>query len=209
MTPSESTESTVLLVDDDEAVQRGLGRLIRTAGYSVATYRSAQEFLAAEPPESPACIVLDVQLPGLSGLDLQELLREAELPLSIVFITGHGDIPMSVRAMKKGAVDFLPKPVDEEQLFAAIEEGLRRDRESRSRHEVVEELTRRAERLTPREREVFELVVQGLLNKQIALELGTAEKTIKVHRGRVMRKMEANSVTDLVRFFEILQTSGK
>jgi len=195
-------EGAVFIVDDEAAVRRGLGRLIGSAGYSVTTCETAQEFLDTDPPLGPACLVLDVRLPGLSGLDMQEALSEAGPTVPIVFITGHGDIPMSVKAMKHGAVDFLPKPVDEQVLLAAIEEALRRSRVERQEHKAVAEIQHRADKLTPREREVFALVVTGMLNKQIAGELGATEKTIKVHRGRMMKKMQANSVTDLVRFAE-------
>ena len=204
MTPA---EGTVVLVEDDEAVRRALSRLLKAAGYDVISFDSADAFLEAGSPAGPVCLVLDVRLPGLSGLDLQERLEDSDLPTSIVFITGHGDLPMGVRAMKKGAVDFLTKPVDEVQLIAAIEQGISRDREERGAHEELAELRERVARLTPREHEVFSLVVTGMLNRQIAQQLGAAKNTIKVHRARVMRKMEADSVADLVRFADRLGVS--
>jgi FixJ family two-component response regulator len=190
----------VFVVDDDDSVRKSLVRLLRSVGYAIRSYASAGAFLDdwRRDPAS-GCIVLDVQLPGLNGLDLQELVRSSDRPLPIIFITGHGDIPMSVRAMKAGAIDFLPKPFQDESLLRAIEEALayhlRRQREL-SEHESA---AARHATLTPREREVMMLVVSGLANKHIAAKLGTCMKTIKVHRARVMEKMNVRSVADLVR----------
>jgi len=196
------TEGIVFVVDDDAAVRRALERLIKSVGLAVETFASAQEFLRRDPPDGPACVVTDVRMPGLSGLDLQKELAEADLSMPIVFMTGHGTVPMSVRAMKAGAVDFLQKPVDEQVLLDAIHQAL--ERGSREQEESAQhaEIQQRIELLTAREREVFELVVSGMLNKQIAAELGASEKTIKVHRGRVMQKMKADSLADLVRMAE-------
>jgi FixJ family two-component response regulator len=197
----DETKAIVFVIDDDDAIRRSLERLVRTVGLEVVTFESAREFLDLEhgPPDGPACLVLDVRLPGLSGLDLQTKLLEAGFNVPIIFMTGHGTIPMSVRAMKAGAVDFLQKPFDEQELLDAINQALEHDLESRKTESGRLQLRRRMETLTPRELEVFELVVRGLLNKQIAAELGASEKTIKVHRARVMQKMEADSLADLVR----------
>jgi FixJ family two-component response regulator len=194
---------TVFLVDDDDSVRNALARLIRTAGYEIKTFASAQEFIESKPEiTAVACLVLDVRLPGLNGLDLQDALRAAKVPIPIVFITGHGDIPMSVKAMKAGAVDFLPKPVRAETLLPAIEQALARASRERAEGAELEDIRRRLNALTPREREVMVWVVKGTLNKQIAFELGTVEKTIKVHRARVMEKMEVGSLAELVRLAE-------
>jgi RNA polymerase sigma factor (sigma-70 family) len=198
------TEGIVFVVDDDDAVRRALERLIRSVGLSVETFASAQDILHRKPPAVPACVVTDVRMPGLSGLDLQTELAKAGFAMPIIFMTGHGTVPMTVRAMKAGAVDFLQKPVDEQQLLDAIHQALERAGREREQHSEHEEIQKRVDTLTAREREVFELVVSGLLNKQIAAELGASEKTIKVHRGRVMQKMEADSLADLVRMAERL-----
>jgi FixJ family two-component response regulator len=189
----------VFVVDDDAAVRRSLARLLGSAGLRAETFASAQEFLARPEADGPACLVLDVRMPGLSGLDLQERLGSRVGVLPIVFMTGHGTVPMSVRAMKAGASDFLQKPFDDQALLDAVEGALDRSRAARERRGRRNEVLARLETLTPREREVFDGVVRGLLNKQIAAELGSAEKTVKIHRGRVMQKMDAGSVADLVR----------
>ena len=192
--------STVFLVDDDESVRRGLARLIKAHNHRVQTFASARKFLDSEwQSHRPACLVLDVRMPGLSGLDLQRELQTEKAILPIVFITGHGDIPMSVKAMKDGAVDFLPKPVTDKDLLAAIERALARAEHDRAERNEMDDIQRRLDTLTPREREVMALIVKGLLNKQVAFELGTVEKTIKVHRARVMEKMEVQSLAELVR----------
>jgi len=200
----------VFLVDDDSSVRKALARLIRAAGYEIQTFASAQEFIESKPETAGvACLVLDVRMPGLNGLDLQDVLQAANLPIPIVFITGHGDVPMSVQAMKAGAVDFLPKPVCEETLLPAIEQALARASRQRAQAAELEDISRRLSSLTPREREVMELVVTGMLNKQIAHELGTVEKTIKVHRSRVMEKMEVGSLAELVRLAERVHIPSK
>ena len=194
---------TVFLVDDDPSVRRALTRLIKAAGHRVEAFASAREFLDRNPDaDSPACLVLDVRMPGLTGLDLQRELQGSNGALPIVFITGHGDIPMSVKAMKAGAVDFLSKPVHDADLLRAIKQALARAVNDRAERDELEEIQSRVEKLTPREREVMALVVRGLLNKQIAFELGTVEKTIKVHRARVMEKMQVKSLAELVRIAE-------
>jgi FixJ family two-component response regulator len=200
-----SAQATVFLVDDDTSVRRALARLIRSAGHQVQTFGSAREFLEKNSDRTnSACLVLDVRMPGLSGIDLQGKLQAANAPLPIIFVTGHGDIPMSVKAIKDGAVDFLPKPVQAPELLRAIEQALARSARERTERAEREEIRRRLETLTPREYEVMARVVRGMLNKQIAFELGTVEKTIKVHRARVMEKMQAESLADLVRITERL-----
>ena len=197
-------DAMVFVIDDDESIREALHSLIRSVGLRVATFPSAHEFLQSDRPDVPACLILDVRMPGLSGLDLQRDLTEANIHIPIIFITGHGDIPMSVRAMKAGAVEFLTKPFRDQDLLDAIQQALDRDRHARSQQADSADLRNRFHSLTPRETEVFELVVKGLLNKQIALQLGTSEITIKLHRRQVMEKMQADSLADLVRMSEKL-----
>ncbi|HUL51547.1 MAG TPA: response regulator transcription factor [Candidatus Nitrosotalea sp.] len=202
-------EPTVFVVDDDALVRRSMERLIRLAGFKVQTFESAQDFLCYHRSEGPACLVLDVRLPGLSGLDLQKELSQSGKQIPIVFLTGHGDIPMSVRAMKAGAVEFLTKPVKQRTLLEAIQAAIKRDRATCQARAATEDLRYRYEQLTPREREVMELVVAGLLNKQVAGKLDTTERTIKFHRAHIMQKMGTESLADLVRMSERLGVSGR
>ena len=190
------------LVDDDGGVLKALARLLRTAGYETRTYASPQNFLANYDPALPGCVVLDLTMPGLDGLALQQELAEQDPARPVIFLTGTGDIARSVRAMKAGAVDFLTKPVDSSQLLAAVERARQKDEEARGARSNREVFDRLIARLTPRERQVLDYVVLGRLNKQIAATLGTVEKTIKVHRGRVMAKLEVRSVAELVRLTE-------
>lgn len=199
----------VIIVDDDQSFRTFLSRLVSTIGLKAILYASAEEFLAARPPDGPACLVLDVQMPGLSGLDLQRELVRTGHRLPIVFITGHGDIPMTVEAMKAGAVGFLTKPLRNQDLLDAVKEGISIDREARQRGDEIAELRTRYESLTAREREVFALVVTGSLNKQIALQLGTTERTVKAHRGQMVQKMQADSVAELVRMADKLGISAQ
>jgi FixJ family two-component response regulator len=196
--------ATVFVVDDDAAMRRSLENLISSVGLGVEGFPSAQEFLRRKRPNVPGCLVLDVRLRGLSGLDLQKRMVEAAMAIPIIFITGHGDIPMTVKAMKAGAVEFLTKPFRDQDLLDAIQQALERDRKAREQRVEVEELRRRVDSLTPREREVLNLVVTGLLNKQIAGELGTSETTVKIQRHQVMEKMGANSLAELVRMSDRL-----
>jgi FixJ family two-component response regulator len=189
----------VSVVDDDPSVRRSLARLVKGAGYRVEAFASAQEFLARPPDEGPACLLLDVRMPGLTGLDLQETLAIATHWTSIIFITGYRDVRASVKAMKAGAVDFLTKPIDDQELLGAIERAVARASAARREEDRITEIRDRIKTLTPREAEVFALVVTGMLNKQIAFDLGVSEKMVKVHRGRVMEKMRAGSIAELVR----------
>jgi len=188
----------VFVVDDDPPVRKSLARLVRTAGYDVAALESGREFLARPRPDGPCCLVLDVRMPGLTGPELQKMLASAGRGLSIVFITGYGDLQEGVRAMKAGAIDFLTKPVNAKELLDAIERGVARARAAWQAQAEATELRDRIQTLTPREAEVFALVVTGMLNKQIAAQLGVGEKTIKVHRAQVMKKMQAGSLAELV-----------
>jgi FixJ family two-component response regulator len=192
----------VYVVDDDAAVRDALSGLLRSVGLRVETFGSARDFLGSPRADMPGCLVLDVSLPDGSGLDVPDELRNLDVPLPIIFITGHGTIPMSVRAMKSGALEFLTKPFRDDDLLGAIDIALERDRVSRTNRSEQAEARHRIERLTPREREVLDLVVAGKMNKQIAGQLGTAEQTVKQHRGRVMRKLEVDSVAELVRVVE-------
>lgn len=198
------TEKTpiVFIVDDDPSVRKALKRLIESVGLEVETLASAQEFLDHEQPDKPSCLVLDVRMPGLSGLDLQDELAARGLNMPIIFITGHGNIPMGVRAMKAGAVDFIEKPFDDQALLDAIHQAIEQDRKARLEQAEIKEILRRVGLLTHRERQVLALVVTGMFNKRIAFELGTSEKTIKVHRARIVQKMQAKSLADLVRLAE-------
>ena len=194
--------ATVFLVDDDLSILRALTRLLRVGGHQVSAFRSPRDFLAQHDAAVPGCVVLDLAMPGLNGLELQAALAAAGSQRPIVFISGHGDVPSSVRAMKAGAVDFLTKPVSQENLLAAIQRAIECDRVMRQTRAELQAIDERLNRLTPREREVFQHVVAGQLNKQIAVDLGTVEKTVKVHRSRVMEKMGVRSLADLVRIAE-------
>jgi FixJ family two-component response regulator len=198
------TDGLVFVVDDDAPTRESLKSLIRSVGLRAELFASAQEFLRAKRPDVPSCLVLDVRLPGLSGLDLQRRTAEAGLEIPIIFITGHGDIPMSVRAMKAGAVEFLTKPFRDQDLLDAIQQALERDRKTRDQQAEIQELHRRFASLTPREREVMVRVVAGLLNKQIGGELGSSEATVKIHRHQVMEKMAAGSLPELVKMADRL-----
>jgi RNA polymerase sigma factor (sigma-70 family) len=197
--PVTETRRTVYVVDDDASVRKSFGRLLRLAGYQVEAFASADEFLAHPLSIEPGCLLLDLKMPGRNGLELQEALVAVRKSIPIIFVTGHGDIAASVRAMKGGAVDFLTKPYSAEDLLEAVERAMTKDKRDRRERAQLTELESRARALTPREAEVLRLVVRGLLNKQVADELGISEKTVKVHRARVMHKMRADSMADLVR----------
>jgi RNA polymerase sigma factor (sigma-70 family) len=200
------TPPIVLVVDDDPSVGRAIKRLVESVGLHAAQFGSAQEFARSQPPNTCSCLVLDVRLPGISGLDFQRQLAEANINIPIIFISAHGDIPMTVRAMKAGAVEFLTKPFRDQDLLDAVQIALERDRTRRSKEAEIATLRQRYESLSPREREVVLKVVSGMLNKQIAVEIGITENTVKAHRSRAMEKMHALSLADLVKMIEILET---
>jgi FixJ family two-component response regulator len=202
------SDQAVFVIDDDSSIRTAIKRLLEVVGFSVMTFASGQEFLESVLPDVAGCVILDVRLPGYSGLALQAKMAERGVRFPIVFITGHGDIPMSVQAMKAGAVEFLTKPFRDQDLLDAVEEAIKRDRVARRRRFEIATLRGRYDLLTPREREVMGLVVIGLLNKQIAKELGASEKTIKVHRSQVMHKMQAESFAELVRMADKLEINS-
>jgi len=202
-------ESIVFIIDDDPLYRRSSERLVRSVGFDVQSFETARDFMSSRRPNVPSCLILDVRLPGLSGLDLQRVLTEAGVHIPIIFVTGHGDIPMSVQAMKAGAVEFLTKPFRDQALLDAIQQAIGRDHVARQRQARNADLRRRYESLKPREREVFKCVVSGMLNKQIADELGATERTVKFHRGNIMRKMQVKSLAELVRIAEVLGTANQ
>ena len=200
------TKPTIFIVDDDPSVRESTELMLKSVGFNVKTFVSAQDFLKANLQEGLGCLILDVRMPGISGLDLQEKLVSAKTPLPVIFITGHGTVPMSVRAMKAGAVDFLQKPFEEQDLLDAINRAITQQRERKSKKDEADKLQQRLKALTPREYEVFSLLVTGMANKEIAYKLGTSERTVKAHRAQIMEKMNAGSLADLVRFAEKLKT---
>ena len=202
MTRHSTLVQTVFVIDDDASIRKSLSRLLRSADYTVEAFPSAEEFLGREHFDGVGCILLDVKMPGLSGIDLQEELSKADYHMPIIFITGHGNIPMSVQAMKKGAVDFLTKPFNDKELLQTIEKAIEKDTHARAEYDETLDIRRRIELLTPRENEILPYIITGMLNKQVALKLGIAEKTVKVHRGRIMEKLRVDSVADLVRLAE-------
>jgi RNA polymerase sigma factor (sigma-70 family) len=200
-------QPVIFVVDDDASAREGIEDLLQSVGLRVMTFKSPQEFLEGARPDAPGCIVLDVRLPGTSGLEFQKVLTDAGIHLPVIFITGHGDIPMSVMAMKSGAIEFLTKPFREQSLLDAINAGIEKDRQRRDGLKLISELQQRFQRLTPREREVFALVVTGRPNKQVAAELGLSEMTVKVHRSQVTKKMRATSIVELARIADRLGLS--
>jgi FixJ family two-component response regulator len=193
---------TIFVIDDDASVRKSLSRLLRSAGYTTETFASAEEFLGRDHYNGIGCLLLDVQMPGLSGMGLQKELNRADYHMPIIFITGHGDIPMGVEAMKKGAVDFLTKPFPDKELLQAVEKAIEKDSYGRAEYEETLDIRRRMDRLTPRENEILRYIITGMLNKQIAYDLKIAEKTVKIHRSRIMEKLEIDSVAELVRLAE-------
>jgi len=202
-------QAIVYVIDDDVSVREGMADLLRSVGHKVQSFGSTQDFLDGKRPDAPGCIVLDVRLPGPSGLEFQRTLSKSNMQLPIIFISGHGDIPMSVRAIKSGAIEFLTKPVHEQQLLDAVQAGIEQDRARREEAKSVSEFHERFQSLTPREREIFNLVVSGRRNKQIAADVGLSEMTVKVHRSQITRKMRAKSLVDLVRMADKLGISAK
>lgn len=202
-------QPTVFVVDDDPSVRMALANLFRSVGLRAEVFGSAPDFLQSTLPDVASCLVLDIRLPGLSGLDFQVELAHADIHIPIIFVTGHGDIPMTVRAMKAGAVDFLSKPFRDQDMLDAVTMAIERDRKRRTDARTIADLRAHFERLTPREREVLPLVASGLMNKQIAAEIGLAQITVKIHRGHIMKKMEARSLADLVRMAETLGVRHK
>ena len=202
---SSGDDATVFVVDDDDQMRAAMQRLLKSVGLRAEAFASPQEFLRRKLPDGPSCLILDVRLPGMSGLDVQRKLTETGLQIPVIFITGHGDIPMTVKAMKSGAVEFLTKPFRDQDLLDAIQQALQRENEIRQQQHEIQDLQERYQTLTAREREVMGLLASGMLTKQIASRLGTSEITAQVHRGQVMRKMDANSPTELGRMAEKLK----
>jgi FixJ family two-component response regulator len=206
---SEPPQAVVFIVDDDASLRDALGALFRIVGLDVKDFASAQEFLNSKLPDAPSCLVLDIRLPGQSGLDIQAELAKAGVRIPIIFMTAHGDIPMSVRAMKAGAVEFLPKPFRDQDMLDAVQLALARDRSRREQEDALATVRAKFETLSPREREVMELVVSGLMNKQIAARMGIAEVTVKIHRGNASHKMGARSISELVKMAQALGLGGE